>query len=38
MVVIENGQRYIDKQIEVTVTKILQTSAGRMIFAKPILE
>ncbi len=35
MVVIENGQRYIDKQIEVTVTKILQTSAGRMIFAKP---
>jgi len=38
MVVIENGQRYIDKQIEVTVTKILQTSAGRMIFAKPSLE
>lgn len=35
MVVIENGQRYIHKQIEVTVTKILQTSAGRMIFAKP---
>ena len=38
MVVIENGQRYIDKQIEVTVTKILQTSAGRMIFAKPAHE
>jgi len=38
MVVIENGQRYIDKQIEVTVTKILQTSAGRMIFAKPSLD
>jgi uncharacterized protein YacL len=38
MVVIENGQRYIDKQIEVTVTKILQTSAGRMIFAKPTHE
>ena len=38
MVVIENGQRYLDKQIEVTVTKILQTSAGRMIFAKPSLE
>jgi len=35
MVVIENGQRNINKQIEVTVTKILQTSAGRMIFAKP---
>jgi uncharacterized protein YacL len=38
MVVIENGQPYLDKQIEVTVTKILQTSAGRMIFAKPSLE
>jgi uncharacterized protein YacL len=35
MVVIENGQRYLDKNIAVTVTKILQTSAGRMIFAKP---
>lgn len=35
MVVIENGQHYLHKQIEVTVTKILQTSAGRMIFAKP---
>lgn len=35
MVVIENGQLYMHKQIEVTVTKILQTSAGRMIFAKP---
>ena len=38
MVVIENGQPYLNKQIEVTVTKILQTSAGRMIFAKPSLE
>jgi len=37
-VVIENGQPYLNKQIEVTVTKILQTSAGRMIFAKPSLE
>jgi uncharacterized protein YacL len=35
MVVVENGQRYLDSEIEVTVTKILQTSAGRMIFAKP---
>ena len=38
MVVIENGQRYIDKKIDVTVTKILQTSAGQMIFAKPTHE
>ena len=38
MVVIENGQKYLNKSIQVTVTKILQTSAGRMIFAKPITE
>jgi uncharacterized protein YacL len=35
MVVIENGRRYMDSDIEVTVTKVLQTSAGRMIFATP---
>lgn len=34
MVVVENGQRYLNKDITVIVTKILQTSAGRMIFAK----
>jgi uncharacterized protein YacL len=37
MVVIENGRRHMDSQIEVTVTKVLQTSAGRMIFATPNL-
>jgi len=35
MVVVENGQHYMNKEIEVIVTKVLQTSAGRMIFAKP---
>jgi uncharacterized protein YacL len=35
MVVIENGSKLVDKEVHVTVTKILQTSAGRMIFAKP---
>jgi uncharacterized protein YacL len=35
MVVIENGKRYIDSEIDVTVTKVLQTSAGKMIFATP---
>jgi uncharacterized protein YacL len=35
MVVIENGRRHIDSEIDVTVTKVLQTSAGRMIFASP---
>lgn len=35
MVVIENGSRYLGKDVELTVTKVLQTSAGRMIFAVP---
>ena len=38
MVVIESGEKYLEQTIDVTVTKILQTSAGRMIFAKPIQE
>ncbi|MCC6146070.1 MAG: TRAM domain-containing protein [Anaerolineaceae bacterium] len=35
MVVIEGGKDYIDKEIEVVVTKVLQTAAGRMIFGRP---
>ncbi|NPV85530.1 MAG: PIN domain nuclease [Anaerolineae bacterium] len=35
MVVVENGRNYLDKEITVNVTKVLQTAAGRMIFAKP---
>jgi uncharacterized protein YacL len=35
MVVVENGEHYMNEELYVTVTKILQTSAGRMIFAKP---
>ncbi len=35
MVVIENGRRYMDSDLEVSVTKVLQTNAGRMIFATP---
>jgi uncharacterized protein YacL len=35
MVVVEDGQHYLEKSIAVTVTKVLQTAAGRMIFAKP---
>jgi uncharacterized protein YacL len=34
MVVVENGKQSIDQTVEVIVTKVLQTSAGRMIFAK----
>lgn len=35
MIVVENGKRHIGNTIEVLVTSILQTSAGKMIFAKP---
>ena len=35
MVVVENGNKFLGKVIPVTVTKVLQTAAGRMIFAKP---
>jgi uncharacterized protein YacL len=35
MVVIENGYKFIGKTIAIEVTKVLQTAAGRMIFAKP---
>ena len=34
MVVVENGLKHMGKNIDVTVTQILQTTAGRMIFAK----
>lgn len=35
MIVVENGRRFIGTTIQVLVTSILQTSAGKMIFAKP---
>lgn len=35
MVVVEEGRRYIGKAIPVIVNKVLQTAAGRMIFAQP---
>ncbi len=36
MIVVENGRPYIGSEIDVVVTKMLQTTAGRMIFARPI--
>jgi uncharacterized protein YacL len=33
MVVIDNGRRFMGRHLEVTVTSVLQTTAGRMIFA-----
>lgn len=35
MVVVEEGRSMINRTVAVTVTKVLQTAAGRMIFAKP---
>jgi len=34
MIIIDNGQRYIGHSIEVVVTSVLQTTAGRMIFTE----
>ena len=35
MVVVEGGARSIDSEVDVTVTRVLQTVAGRMVFAHP---
>lgn len=35
MVVVEGGRKYLNQSIPTIVTKVLQTSAGRMIFARP---
>lgn len=37
MIVVEGGREHIGHKIDVLVTSVLQTSAGRMIFAKPKL-
>ena len=34
MIVVENGREHVGTTVDVTVTSVLQTSAGRMIFAK----
>ena len=38
MIVVEGGARFIDKDLDVAVTRVLQTVAGRMIFAQPRLD
>ena len=35
MIVVEDGRKFIGQTMKVIVTSVLQTSAGRMIFAKP---
>ncbi|MCX7982583.1 MAG: PIN domain-containing protein [Syntrophales bacterium] len=34
MIIVDNGQRYIGQTLEVVVTSVLQTTAGRMIFTE----
>ncbi|HAG08381.1 MAG TPA: PIN domain nuclease [Desulfotomaculum sp.] len=35
MIVVDGGKKYIGQTLQVLVTSVLQTSAGRMIFARP---
>lgn len=35
MIVVEDGKDHVGEDVEVVVTSALQTSAGKMIFAKP---
>ena len=35
MIVVDTGRRFMGQNITVLVTSVLQTAAGRMIFAKP---
>lgn len=35
MIVVEGGSRFMDREVGVQVTRVLQTVAGRMIFAQP---
>jgi uncharacterized protein YacL len=35
MVVVQDGSELVGQDVQTSVTKVLQTAAGRMIFAKP---
>jgi uncharacterized protein YacL len=35
MIVVEGGSKFMDAEVGITVTRVLQTVAGRMIFAQP---
>lgn len=35
MIVVEGGEKFMGKKIKVVVSRLLQTEAGRMVFAKP---
>ncbi|HEX9092472.1 MAG TPA: TRAM domain-containing protein, partial [Coriobacteriia bacterium] len=38
MVVVHNGREHVGSQVDTVVTSVLQTSGGRMIFAKPVAQ
>ena len=38
MIVVEGGTRFMDEEVPISVTRVLQTVAGRMIFAQPRAE
>jgi uncharacterized protein YacL len=38
MIVVEGGARFMERELPITVTRVLQTVAGRMIFATPRTE
>jgi uncharacterized protein YacL len=38
MIVVEGGLRFLEREVPITVTRVLQTVAGRMIFAQPRVE
>jgi uncharacterized protein YacL len=35
MIVVEDGKRYMDRTIDVVITRMIQTQAGKMYFARP---
>ena len=35
MIVVEGGRQFLNKSVEIVVTRVLQTAAGRMIFGRP---
>jgi uncharacterized protein YacL len=38
MIVVEGGTKFMDTEVPISVTRVLQTVAGRMIFAQPRTE
>jgi len=37
MIVVENAAQYLGKELDVVVSRVIQTSAGRILFSKKLL-